>query len=930
MKYKREITGIRLVALFTAIVVLLLLPMTSSADVTFTSLEPINHGLKLPEDVALAPDGKAYVVDGSQGLVMVYNIGGDPAGNIWIAKPTSVAINTDGLIYVGSNEDLSVKMLDSSHNIIGSLGSGAGEFKLPRNITIDKSTGNVYVVDQIDQSIKIYTSSGTFLSKISDYPNLPQDVTIMNNKIYVIDHPLIVGRYGGTIRGARVMVFDMDGNALDAEAFGSYGDQEGQFVRPAGVTSDKEGVLYISDSFHGVVMCFDVSGNYLGAIQNSSNPMVTPMGIALGEDRRLFVASLNTASVHVFGLEGYTEPEGFEVSPSSLTFNTEEGQINPPEQNLTISNTGSETKTYTATSKEQWILLNAPTLTIDSGSTGIIPVGVNASGLSVGTYIAQVSVTNGIVSKNIAVTLEITQPIVKPALSVTPGELDFVYKIGDTQPAPQTVTIELANDNGTTTWTASADAGWISIVPAEGQGTTSFANVSVDSTGLEKGDYNGTITVNAPDADGSPATISVALSVLYGGAIEVTCNIEEASFTIEGAEGKKYEGSGENWTADEVSDGTYTITYNQVIGYKTPSSETKELNGGETIRFEGNYVSLAMAGNIVVSRAADYRNPATIGIFDVEGTMLYSFSPFPSDTGFISRLKNYVPANTAVGDIDGDGVADIIVGRGEHYWSDTKVEVYRRDGTLIAGSDFMALSTRYGDRFGVNVAAADFDGDNKAEIVVGAGTIYMGNPATIKVFSYDSGTIVSTGIEFDAFQATGGVNIATGDIDGDNVPELITGAGANRFNSAKVKVWKIDTSGESWEIVDTGINFVAFDGKYGANVTTGDLNADGIDEIIVSSGPSPRGSLNIIKAFNGDGTEYGLEIYDDSIGYGLNVACADLDSDGFAEIAVGLGQNRVNPSMVKIYKADGTLFNNFIAFEGSYYGAGISIGDLGY
>ncbi len=89
--------------------------------------------------------------------------------------------------------------------------------------------------------------------------------------------------------------------------FGSYGAQEGQFIRPAGITSDSNGILYITDSFHGVVLCFDSSGSYLGAIQNPSKPMVTPMGIALGEDRRLFIASLNTASVHIFGLEGYTD-----------------------------------------------------------------------------------------------------------------------------------------------------------------------------------------------------------------------------------------------------------------------------------------------------------------------------------------------------------------------------------------------------------------------------------------------------------------------------------------------------------------------------------------------------------------------------------------------------------------------------------------------
>jgi hypothetical protein len=86
----------------------------------------------------------------------------------------------------------------------------------------------------------------------------------------------------------------------------------------------------------------------------------------------------------------------------------------------------------------------------------------------------------------------------------------------------------------------------------------------------------------------------------------------------------------------------------------------------------------------------------------------------------------------------------------------------------------------------------------------------------------------------------------------------------------------------------------------------------------------------MIKAFNGDGTEFGLVITDSSVGYGLNVASADLDSDGKAEIVAGLGPSSKNLSTVKIYKADGTLLNTFNAFNRARYGAVVSVGDLGY
>ena len=914
---------IKSVCLFAVILFLVpvLIPGTSFSAVVFKSLDPISDGLRFPGDVAVSPDGKVYVVDGYQNKVLIYDRKGQPAGSISIKNPTSVAVSSNGYIYIGTTKDLSVKILDSSNEIIGSLGSGAGEFNLPGNITIDMATGNVYVVDQLDHSIKVYTSGGAPLSRIDDYQNLPRDVTIMNNKIYVIDQPLIVDANGGEMRGAEIQVFDMAGTPV--RNFGSYGTEEGEFIRPAGITSDANGILYVTDSFHGVVLCFDANGTYLGAIQNPLNPMVTPMGIALGKDRKLYVPSLNTSSVHVFGLEGYTD---MSVSPSELSFTVQQGQANPPQQTLTVSNSGTDTLTYTATSTGSWIVLNAPTGTIGPGGSGTISIGVNISGLSAATYNGQITIAAASGdSEVIKVNLKVTAPSVLPTLTVTPRTVNYTYRVGDPPPSYQKVTIELSG--GAATWTATSDSQGISIVPSTiSTNLYTQAAVNVNPVNLDAGTYKGNIKIEAPGTLGSPANIEVNLTVKYGGTINVRCNIPEASFKITGS--KDYEGSGETWTATEVSNDTYTITYNPVTGYKTPQTETKTISGGSTINFEGNYVSLAMTANIVVSRAADTKNPPSVGIFDANGKMYTSFVPF--SLGKYSSSKDRTRygvsgVNTAVGDIDGDGKADVVVGLAAGSGNPARVAAYRADGTLIPGSDFVTMGTMYG----ANVAVGDFDGDGKAEIVVGAG-LNSNNPAQVRVFKYESGAIIDTGINFNAFNVKGGVNIATGDVDGDGIPELITAAGVNKNAGPEVRVWKINTSGVPWSIIDTGIHFVAFAGRYGAGVATGDLNGDGICEIIVTSGPNPNGGSNMIKVFNGNGTNFGLVITDSSVGYGLSVASADLNNDGVAEIVAGLGPLSKNSSTVKVYKADGTLLNSFDAFDGTYFGATVSAGDLGY
>ncbi len=910
-------TRLKLLYLIT-IALFFLIPCIGYAEITYDVLDPIKNGLKAPEDVAVSSDGKIYVVDGYQNKVFMYDRKGRAAGSIPIQKPTSVAVNNNGAIYIGTNDDFSVKIFDSSHTIIGSLGKGAGEFQLPRNVTVDKATGNVYVVDQLDYSIKVYTSNGEPILtnqniplKINDYPNLIQDVTVINNEIYVLDQPLITNQWGQKIRGAQVSVFDMNGVLL--RTFSFYGTGTGQMIRPRGITSDSGGNLYITDSFLNAVICFDKDGSFLGMIQTPTNPMLTTMGIALGQDRRLFAASLNTSSVYVFGLQGYIS---MNVSPSELSFTAQEGQSNPSPQTLTITNSGTGTLTYEATSTESRIVISGASATVGPGDSGILSIGVDISGLSAATYNGNVTIIDSSGAQEvIPVTLEITAPPEPPLLTVTPHILNYTYKIGDPEPSSQTVAVEISN--GTATWTAAADSPWISIVPITGTGDVTYALVRVNPANLAEGNYTGDITIDAPKATGSPVNVEVNLTVIYSGTIQVRCNTPEASFTIAGP--LKYEGSGTNWTATEVSDGAYTITYNPVIGYRTPKPETKTISGSGTISFEGNYISLAMSAEIVASKGADNKTLQTIGIFNKSGTLSASFTPFAG-----SKYNFDYGVNIAVGDIDGDGKSDIVAALGESSKNPAEVVVYRADGTVMPGSDFIAMNTMYG----ANVAVADFDGDGKAEIVVTAGPGSK-NPARVRIFKYENGEIKDTGIDFIASKAKDGVNIAAGDVNGDGIPELITAGGAGSSSaSPDIRVWKINTTGPSWSVIDTGIRLI-FSGGHGVNVTTGDLNGDGISEIIVSS-EDIRSGTNIIKAFYGNGTEFGLPLKYLPAGYGLNLAAADLDGDSIAEIVAGPGPHVKGPALVRIYKADGTLLNTFTAFDNVQYGIAVSAGELGY
>lgn len=71
------------------------------------------------------------------------------------------------------------------------------------------------------------------------------------------------------------------------------------------------------------------------------------------------------------------------------------------------------------------------------------------------------------------------------------------------------------------------------------------------------------------------------------GTITVATNNSAATFNIAGP--ATYSGSGTSWSQANAPVGTYTITYDTIPGYDTPSADTQTLISGGTITFTGMY-----------------------------------------------------------------------------------------------------------------------------------------------------------------------------------------------------------------------------------------------------------------------------------------------------------------------------------------------------
>ena len=190
---------------------------------------------------------------------------------------------------------------------------------------------------------------------------------------------------------------------------------------------------------------------------------------------------------------------------------------------------------------------------------------------------------------------------------------------------------------------------------------------------------------------------------------------------------------------------------------------------------------------------------------------------------------------------------------------------------------------------GVRVAAGDVTGDGVADIITGAGP---GGAAHVKVFDGVTGAEVRS---FFAYAPTflGGVFVAAGDVDGDGFADIVTGAGAGA--GPHVKVFSGRTGAEILSFFAYAPNFLG-----GVTVAAGDVDGDGRADVV--TGASDGGSSHV-KVFGPGGAERAsFFAFDSIIRGGVFVAAGDLDGDGRAEVIAGDGRTAAE---VKLFIFDG-------------------------
>jgi len=287
--------------------------------------------------------------------------------------------------------------------------------------------------------------------------------------------------------------------------------------------------------------------------------------------------------------------------------------------------------------------------------------------------------------------------------------------------------------------------------------------------------------------------------------------------------------------------------------------------------------------------ALDSGSTPVVNVYD-NTNVLYSVTAY--DPAFRGGVR------VAMGDINGDGVEDLVTaagtGGGPH------IRVF--DGVTHAViNEFMAYDSAFTG--GVYVATGDVDGNGSVDIITGAG---RGGGPHIKVFDGMTGAVTSSFFAYNS-NFRGGVSVAAGDVQGDNAAEIITGAGFG--GGPHVRVFNRTGAVLS--------EFLAYTPTFtgGIYVAAGNLDGIGKDEIItgtlVDGGPH-------VKVFDGASSAVvdSFMAYDSSSRGGVTVASVDLNGDGHDEIITGNGPG--GPALCRIWDMPGSEYmTEFYAFDQS-------------
>ncbi len=283
----------------------------------------------------------------------------------------------------------------------------------------------------------------------------------------------------------------------------------------------------------------------------------------------------------------------------------------------------------------------------------------------------------------------------------------------------------------------------------------------------------------------------------------------------------------------------------------------KVIYGNQEKSLAGSAVALGDVNNdgkadIVIG--APQSNNLARGLVNAGNVTVFSGNGYGVLNAFnVSTANSHAGVAVAVGDLNNDGAADIIIGAPD---DDDLLHNFKNAGSVTAYDiNNNELLRKYGTQanahLGASVAAADVNNDGYGDVLAGApvdknGTLQAAGSVT--VFSGNSGAelVKKFGATTKSFL---GNSVAAGDVNSDGFADIIAGAWKEDKpdfkpikDAGSVFVW----SGNGYALISSLYGDVARD-YFGAAVSAGDIDGDGKADVIIGITGADGLPLNLLK-----------------------------------------------------------------------------------
>ena len=199
------------------------------------------------------------------------------------------------------------------------------------------------------------------------------------------------------------------------------------------------------------------------------------------------------------------------VAPTEVVDSARAGSREVRNVPVTISNSGAGTFTWSASDRSAWIRLDPQ----DGAVPGSFTISLDPQGMAPGVYEGEVTVITKDAADSQATAIPVTFKVQKPGLSVTPTSIEHATNANSG--ATFTETMQITNSGtGALNWTATKQRSWVTLSATSGTGDGTI-QVTINSAGLAGGIYHDDIVVTSPGATGSPAHVSVTLTIFAPG-----------------------------------------------------------------------------------------------------------------------------------------------------------------------------------------------------------------------------------------------------------------------------------------------------------------------------------------------------------------------------------------------------------------------------